>query len=311
MARGAVDAVHGPARFPKNNPSLKIRGRSRAAGPMLRCDDFDAQEKTVKSWLLALLAHSGFDYYRLRNSARGLRHYLRNRREFLRQHAAAEQRFSLGRPVPILADRYLGGGTATGHYFHQDLHVARRIYQRNPDRHVDVASRVDGFVAHVATFRPIEVFDIRPIDAQVTNITFKQRDIMAPDHAYDDYTDSLSCLHVVEHFGLGRYGDPVDYLGHMTGWANLARMVKPGGMFYFSVPIAETNRVDFDAHRALSVPYILDEMIGEMFEVTSFSYVDDQGAFHPDVDPRSQAASSTFGLTYGCGVFELRKPRAT
>lgn len=261
----------------------------------------------MRDKLLAFLAHSGFDYYRLRNSLRGARHYLRNRREFLRQHEAAAGNFRLGPQTPILADRYLGGGTATGHYFHQDLHVARRIYQSKPDRHVDVASRVDGFVAHVATFRPIEVFDIRHIDAEVPNITFRQRDITKPDPAYDGYTDSLSCLHVVEHFGLGRYGDDVDYWGHLRGWENLARMVRPGGVFYFSVPIAEHRRIDFDAHRALDVPYILNEMVRDEFDVAGFSYVDDRGAFHHDVDVDSDDARRTYGLRYGCGIFELVK----
>jgi hypothetical protein len=33
----------------------------------------------------------------------------------------------------------------------------------------------------------------------------------------DGYCDSLSCLHALEHFGLGRYGDPIDPRGHEKG----------------------------------------------------------------------------------------------
>jgi len=37
---------------------------------------------------------------------------------------------------------------------------------------VDIGSRVDGFVAHVASFREIEVFDVRPISAQIPASSF-------------------------------------------------------------------------------------------------------------------------------------------
>lgn len=41
--------------------------------------------------------------------------------------------------------------------------MARWIYEAAPIKHVDVGSRVNGFVAHVASFREIEVIDVRPI----------------------------------------------------------------------------------------------------------------------------------------------------
>jgi len=53
----------------------------------------------------------------------------------------------------MLTDRFDPGGDASGHYFHQDLIVARRIFERDPRKHVDVGSRIDGFVAHLAVFR--------------------------------------------------------------------------------------------------------------------------------------------------------------
>lgn len=63
---------------------------------------------------------------------------------------------------PICSDLRSSAGRASGHCFHQDLLIARRIFQINPLRHIDISSRVDGFVAHVAVFREIEVFDVRP-----------------------------------------------------------------------------------------------------------------------------------------------------
>ena len=87
------------------------------------------------------------------------------------------EKIPFGKLRPELYDRFKSGGTAKGHYFHQDLYVAQKIFQNKPAKHVDIGSRVDGFVAHVASFREIEVFDIRETTSTARNITFKQADI--------------------------------------------------------------------------------------------------------------------------------------
>ncbi len=198
----------------------------------------------------------------------------------------------------------LSSGTASGHYFHQDLLVARRIHDRNPQRHVDVGSRVDGFVAHVAAFRPLEVFDIRPQSATVPNIVFRQADLMS-DTGLVECCDSLSCLHTLEHFGLGRYGDPVDIDGHLEGFRQLASMVRPGGMFYLSVPIGP-ERIEFNAHRVLGIRTILD-LAQPHFDLVGFSYVDDAGKLHENVELSNKDISQNLDCHYGCGIFEFRK----
>ena len=93
----------------------------------------------------------------------------------------------------ILSDYADNAGTSKGHYFHQDLLVAKLINKHNPKRHVDIASRVDGFVAHVASYREIEVVDVRPLEKSMhENIKFYQADLMNPQDL--GKTDSLSCL---------------------------------------------------------------------------------------------------------------------
>ena len=91
-----------------------------------------------------------------------------------------------------------------------------------------------------------------------------------------DYCDSISCLHALEHFGLGRYGDRVDYNGHLLGWENIYKMLKKGGKCYFSVPIGK-QRIEFNAHRVFSVEYLVNVMIGSRYKIDSFSYVNDKG----------------------------------
>ena len=128
----------------------------------------------------------------------------------------------------VLHDYEDNAGSAKGHYFHQDLLVAKLIYENQPRRHIDVASRIDGFVAHVASFREVEVVDIRPLErSKHKNINFVQADLMNPQNLGE--TDSLSCLHAIEHFGLGRYNDPIEVDGHLKGIDNLIKLVSNGG----------------------------------------------------------------------------------
>ncbi|RYE38276.1 MAG: hypothetical protein EOP48_27345, partial [Sphingobacteriales bacterium] len=117
--------------------------------------------------------------------------------------------------VPVLHDKTDESGILKGAYFHQDLLVAKKIFSKKPTRHVDVGSRTDGFVAHVSIFMPIEIIDIRPQSSNVENIHFLQADLMRPLPSHlIGYTESVSSLHAIEHFGLGRYGDPLDVEGY-------------------------------------------------------------------------------------------------
>jgi hypothetical protein len=239
-------------------------------------------------------------------NARGMAPYLRNKRELEAQARTSGGEFPFGKLYPCLGDRYEAGGSAGGHYFHQDLYVAQLIHRNTPERHVDVASRVDGFVAHVAAFMPVEVMDIRPVRTSARNIAFRQMDLMAKPFTLNGYTASLSCLHALEHFGLGRYGDDVDYYGHMAAWENLTSMVTTGGRLYFSVPIGP-QRIEFDGHRVFSIPYLMEMMILPSFEVASFAYVDDAGEMNFDADLTAPAAAEGFGNRMACGIFELVK----
>lgn len=206
---------------------------------------------------------------------------------------------------PFILDKYESSGQFCHHYFDQDLLMAQCIFANRPERHVDIGSRVDGFVAHVAAFRPIEVLDIRPLDRYIPNVEFRQADLMQLPDELIEYTDSLSSLHVIEHFGLGRYGDPIDVHGHLKALDNLYRIIKPGGKFYFSVPIGKQG-VYFNAHRVFAVNYLI-ELLEQRYTIDHFHYIDDTNTLHRNVDPRQPAAATNFGCGYGCGLFELTK----
>jgi SAM-dependent methyltransferase len=225
--------------------------------------------------------------------------------EELKRQKGTDQTFEFGSMYPIRSDKKDDAGQMKGDYFHQDLYVARLIHQAAPKKHLDIGSRIDGFAAHVASFMEIELIDIRPIHSKVKNIVFRQADLMELPDDLKEYCDSVSSLHAIEHFGLGRYGDPVDYFGYQKALQNIARIVKRGGVFYFSVPIGP-QRIEFNAHRVFSVEYLI-EILSPDFEIASFSYVNDKGNFVENAALTAENSKDSFGCRMGCGIFTLIK----
>lgn len=205
---------------------------------------------------------------------------------------------------PQTLDYSDSSGVAKGHYFHQDIIVARWVYEDSPVRHVDIASRVDGFVSHLAVFREVEVFDIRRLSTNESNINFVQHDMMSPSDISN--IESISCLHSIEHFGLGRYGDPLDVNGHIKGFENICKMLKKGGVFYFSTPIGPL-RIEFNAHRVFSISYIIDHFLKPNdMEVLQCTVVNDNSIILNDLDI-SQGIYDNFNCKYGVIILKLKK----
>ncbi len=252
------------------------------------------------------LRYCGFYPTEFYNNVRGLGFWLRDKRkikEMLKAENNNDFRFKIR---PQLLDRYDNAGVMKGAYFNQDLLVAQKIFKNNPLDHIDIGSRIDGFVAHVASYRKIKVFDIRKIESKSYHIDFEQRDIMIYYPDLENSCDSISSLHAIEHFGLGRYGDPLNINGHKIALDNIYKYLKSGGTFYFSVPIGKIQRIEFNAHRVFSISYLLN-LFDEKYHLKSFSYVDDSGDLHPDVDLSNDDINNSFNLHYGCGIFELVK----
>ena len=213
--------------------------------------------------------------------------------------------FKFGSFYPITIDKRNQSGKISGAYFHHDLLVAKRIYNEKPQKHIDIGSRIDGFVAHVAVFREIEIFDIRPIESKIQNIIFRQADFITLPEDLHNYCDSVSSLNAIEHFGLGRYGDPIDPLGHVKAIRNIHQVLKPNGRFYFSVPIGR-QRIEFNAHRVFDISYLLI-LLQDMFDLVSFSYVDDNGDLYENVELENEKIKANYGCYFGFGIFELIK----
>lgn len=209
----------------------------------------------------------------------------------------------VNRLFPILNDFQAPAGASSGHYFHQDLLVAQMIFEDQPRRHVDVGSRIDGFVAHVAAFREIEFLDIRGLDdTGHANLRPVRGDITRDGQI--GKADSVSCLHALEHFGLGRYGDLINPEGHLDGLTNIVETASKGGRIYLSFPIGVRDEVVFNAHRIFHPLSLLSiEVIAENTRLLRFDFVDDSGILHQNQDLESMRNIPNFG----CGIYTFEK----
>ena len=222
-----------------------------------------------------------------------------------RYRASASRRFPLRLRYlkPMLRDYAGQAGAADGHYFFQDLWAARQIFAARPGQHFDIGSRIDGFVAHVLSFMPVSVMDIRPLTSEVPGLTFVQADATNLSTIADNAIESLSCLHAAEHFGLGRYADPIDPNACFAAMEAMQRVLQPGGRLYFSVPVG-LERLEFNAHRVFDPRTILKTFDG--LQLLNFAVVDDTGTFHARADPLRYTRAR-----YACGMFEFTKPHDT
>lgn len=227
-------------------------------------------------------------------SLRYLPRYISDWKSFRRQ--AGSWPVKVADTYPCLADR-LSTTPFDPHYFHQGNWLARRLAEAKPSQHVDIGSSVlmvGVLSAHVPTvfvdYRPLVVHQrgLNCVAADINHLPFADRSV-----------PSLSSLHVIEHIGLGRYGDPIDPEGARKAAEELQRVICPGGALYLSTPIGR-ERVCFNAHRVFAPSTILSWF--PQLKLTHFSYVSDDGTLNGDVSPESVPQ-----LDYGCGFFEFRR----
>jgi hypothetical protein len=183
------------------------------------------------------------------------------------------------------------------HYFYQGAWLARKLRATAAVSHVDIGSSVLTISVLSAQIETI-FLDYRPLKAALPGLTSIAGDILKLPFA-DNSLKSLSCLHVVEHIGLGRYGDSLDPQGSVKAALELQRIMSAGGKLYLSLPIRR-ERVCFNAHR-VHAPSTVLRMFSQM-KIAEFSFVDDAGHFH-----QGKPVEAASHLEYGCGLFELEK----
>ena len=197
---------------------------------------------------------------------------------------------------PCIHDKTLTTSFAS-HYFYQDIWAFKKICQATPNYHVDVGSRID-FVGFLTAVTEVTFIDIRPLLADLDNFNSRKGSILAMPYE-NDSVSSLSCLHVAEHIGLGRYGDSLDPFGTKKSCMELSRVLAKGGNLYFSLPVGK-QRLCFNAHRIHSPKQIAKYFSG--LKLLEFSGIDDDGRFIRNADMEHFES-----MSYACGLFHFTK----
>lgn len=185
------------------------------------------------------------------------------------------------------------------HYLYHTAWAARILEKTKPEKHIDIASDLR-FVTIVSAHVPIEFYDYRPVNLNLSN--FKSKKGNVTDLPFEDNSiSSISCMHVIEHIGLERYGDPLDPKGDLKGMLELKRVIKSGGQLLFVVPVGGIARIQYNAHRIYTY-----EMIGSIFRddmfCEKFALVTDNGEFVENATKKQSDMQK-----YGCGCWLFRK----
>ena len=186
------------------------------------------------------------------------------------------------------------------HYVIQSWWATSRIRSRNPELHTDVSSNV-GFVAQLSAMVPVQFYEFNPPHLSLGTLSISNASL-ANLPLDDNSVWSLSCLHVLEHIGLGRYGDPIDVNGMSNACAELSRVLRPGGRLLISVPVGR-ERIEFNSQRVIDPEKMLDYF--PTLEHVEFSIVDDKHVFTGD-------ASFDYAQkqNYACGLYVFTKAQS-
>jgi SAM-dependent methyltransferase len=227
--------------------------------------------------------------------------YLRYQKEYKVFRKTDGERFSItGRDKkPCLSDKQDTTGFDK-HYTYHTAWAARKLKELSPVEHVDISSYTY-FATLVSAFIPIRFYDYRPANIELSNLISEHADITSLPFESDSLK-SVSCMHVVEHIGLGRYGDPLDVDGDLKAIGELKRVVSKQGYLLFVVPIGENARVMFNAHRIYTYEQIISYF--QEFELKEFTLIPDKSSEGLIYNATKKQADMQ---KYGCGCFLLRK----
>jgi SAM-dependent methyltransferase len=259
---------------------------------------FDARRMILKSrW--TRLARNWFLAFSNPQSLRGLLNLPRYIRDWKRySQLSAHNAIRWSESYPRLTD-WVPYTPFDSHYFFQACWAARKLAQSRPRWHVDVGSSITA-IGVISAAVPTFFVDLRPLTVHIAGLSPLAGNLLQLPFASGSIY-SLSCLHVVEHVGLGRYGDAIDPAGSTKAAEELTRVLVPGGRLLLTTPVGR-ERVQFNAHRVFAPKTVL--AMFEKFELIDMALVDDDGRYHAAA--RIEQATDS---EYACGMFELLKRR--
>jgi SAM-dependent methyltransferase len=221
-------------------------------------------------------------------------------RTFIEKDVRSRFSYSWQTFFPQVFDKTLTTGFDR-HYVYHTAWAARKVKEIAPAVHVDIASSLYS-AGIVSTFIPVEFYDYRPAPLQLSGLTTKHADLTNLHFATGSIA-SLSCMHTIEHVGLGRYGDPIDPDGDIKACAELARVLAPGGSLIFVTPIGREAVIQFNAHRIYT--YELVQKLFPTLTLKEFSLVHEYGT--KGIIEHANPAVDVQHERYACGLFVFTK----
>lgn len=197
---------------------------------------------------------------------------------------------------PQIKDKTIKTGFDS-HYVYHTSWAARKVKENNPNRHIDISSSLY-FCGIVSAFIPVEFYDYRPAELKLSNLKSGHADLTNL-HFENNSIDSLSCMHTIEHVGLGRYGESMDTDGDLKAIKELKRVISNNGSLLFVTPVGKP-KIEYNAHRIYSF-----EQIQEYFKdlhLQEFTLITDEGKYIENANPELVKEQK-----YGCGCFWFKK----
>jgi hypothetical protein len=211
---------------------------------------------------------------------------------------AGDARIKLTDLYPCLGDNTRNQGFDR-HYIYHPAWAARIVSRNKPAVHIDISSILH-FSTILSAFVHVQYYDFRPAKLNLDNLTTGFADLTQLQFEPDSVS-SLSCMHTIEHIGLGRYGDPLNPEGDKIAIQELKRVMKPGGNLLLVVPVGKA-KIMFNAHRIYNYQHIID--LFDSFELREFSLVPDDPGLGMILNASREQADQQ---EYGCGCFWFSK----
>lgn len=204
---------------------------------------------------------------------------------------------------PMLDDFNDDAASIKNHLFHSDLLTSQKVYEKKPEKHLDIGSRIDGVIAQIASYRNLDVLDIRDVDIHPhKNINFVKKDLLQIKVLNDvDKYDSISSIGCLAHIGLGRYGDNIDPNGYKKAIKAISNLAKKNCNIYILTPVGKKG-VEFNSHQIFDADQLIEEFKINSFNLQEFHLINDVGNLI-----LNSKIKDSLNLNFGGGYFVFQK----
>jgi predicted SAM-dependent methyltransferase len=203
------------------------------------------------------------------------------------------------RRFPVLHEKR-GNTSFDRHYIYHSAWAARVLAKLKPAKHIDISSSLF-FNVIASAFTPIECYEYNPVKIALSNFDIKKGDVTRLPFE-DNSIKSLSCMHVVEHIGLGRYGDKLDPDGDLKAMKELTRVLARSGSLLFVVPVGKSE-IRFNSHRVYSYDQVINSF--NHLKLVEFAFISEKDTHNTLIlNPEKEFTENE---NYGCGCFWFKK----